>query len=119
MKRISVLNSCWAPAVKAKREAEKMRLMWPIPLAVSIALLVFVGTFFAYADRHANELPGSYIPAVLGGFIFVVAMCVINYLASSDDDVVVCLAKAVIYAVIEGVIFFFLLMFLMLNFIGS
>jgi len=86
---------------------------------VSIGLVIFVSTFFVYAERHADQIPGGYLPGGIGIFVFLIAMSTINYLAFSGSRGATRLSKALAIAVLEVVVFIFLLLFLLVNTFGS
>lgn len=90
-----------------------------LPLSVVLSLVIFVGTYFTYFSRHLSETPGSYLPLSLGIGLFFALMSWFNYLVISSPSVRVRLAKAGGMALAESAVFLFLLMFLLLNTVGS
>jgi len=92
---------------------------WLTPVAVTIGLVIFAGTFFVYASRHSEQFPVGYMPAGLGASIFLVAMSVINYIALPGGPGVSHLSKALAIAALEAIVFIFLLVFLLVNTFGS
>ena len=90
-----------------------------VPLAVSLALIIFSGTFFVYGQLHNDESQGSLLPAVVGISVFVLIMLAFNYSALSGGSKGMRIMVALVHSVIEGAIFGFLLLFLLVNTYGS
>lgn len=90
-----------------------------LPIGVALSLLIFVATFFTYFSRHQSHAPGSYLPLALGIGAFFSLMSWFNYLVFSAPSVRVRLAKAGSIALAESTVFLVLLLFLLLNTIGS
>ena len=90
-------------------------------LAISVAssLLIFVATYFIYFSRHQSEVAGGYMPLAVGIGAFFSLMSWFNYLALPSQSFQVRLAKAGGIALAESVVFLILLLFLVLNTIGS
>lgn len=64
-------------------------------------------------------MEGSYLPAVLGVGAFVALMAALNYVVLANNPTLLRLSKALGIALIEAVLFFFLLLFLIVNTLGS
>ena len=90
-----------------------------IPIGVVLSLLIFVATYFTYFSRHQSHAPGSYLPLAVGVGAFFALMSWFNYMAFPSPSVPVRLAKAGGIALAESTVFLFLLLFLVLNTIGS
>lgn len=90
-----------------------------LPLSVVLSLAIFVGTYFTYFSRHLSEAPGSYLPLAFGIGLFFSLMSWFNYFVFSSPSVPVRLAKACGIALAESAVFIFLLLFLVLNTVGS
>lgn len=90
-----------------------------LPLAVVVGLLIFVGTYFAYFYRHQIQAPGSYVPLAVGIGAFFCVMLWLNYVALASQSASARLIKAGGIAIAEAGAFFMLLLFLVLNTIGS
>lgn len=90
-----------------------------LAVSVMLSLCIFTGTFFAYAVRHNEHLPGSYLPVVVGVIAFTISMALLNYFALPDRAFFFRVSKALGIALLEAVVFFFLLLFIILNTFGS
>jgi hypothetical protein len=94
-------------------------LGWLLALGVSTGLVTLTATFSVYVDREAAQLPGSYLPASFGAFVFLVSMIIINYFAFTWNGSDTRLLKAVGFTALETGVFIFLLLFLLANVLGS
>ena len=99
---------------------DRGRFLAPVlPLAVIVGLLIFVGTYFVYFERHRTHAPGSYAPMVIGLGAFYGVMLLLNYLALPSQSASTRFAKATGIAMAETGAFFVLLMLLILNTLGA
>jgi hypothetical protein len=90
-----------------------------IAIGVVLSLSIFVGTFFTYFSRHQAHIAGSYVPIGIGTFAFLGLMTWINYFALTRHPQGIFLAKLIAISFVETTVFVFLLLFLLLNTIGS
>lgn len=102
---------------KFKSSANSLAILMPV--GVVMALCIFVGTFFNYFSRHKMLAPGSYTPLLIGVCLFFGLMVVLSYLSSPTQEIPIRIAKAVSIALAVTAVFFLLLLFLVLNTIGS
>lgn len=80
---------------------------------------IFAGTFFAYAVRHQNHLPGSVVPNLLGAALFAIMMATIHFLGSAREDRSRRALTALGFALVETLVFECCLLLLLVNTFGS
>jgi len=95
------------------------RPMWLQLAAVILSLSIFVAIYLQYFTRHETGPGIGYSPLAIGAGSYFVLMCALNYLGYSSSPTPFRLAKAIGVALIEGIVFVFLVMFLILNTLGS
>ncbi len=88
-------------------------------LGVVTSLCVFVATYFIYVSQQHDHLQGSYLPIAVGSAVFSATMIWLNYVALSSQTTLVRFAKAFGLAMLQAAIFIGLMLFLLLNTIGS
>ena len=108
-----MLNASHALMISASRSA------WLHVIAVILSLGIFTATFLAYFERHEMHAPGSFLPMILGCSSFFVTMCALLYLGTPSRTTARRIAIAVSVALGETVVFLNLVMFLLVNTIGS
>jgi hypothetical protein len=90
-----------------------------IAIGVVLSLSIFVSTFFTYFSRHQAHIEGSYVPIEIGTLAFLGLMTWINFLALARHSQWSFLAKVIGISLVETIVFVFLLLFLLLNTVGS
>jgi len=95
------------------------RNFWALLITAVVSLCIFAVTFLTYFEAHRNHLVVGYNPAIFGSFAFFVSMTLVGYWVFVEEDSSLRFAKALGAALVETIAFCFLLLFLLLNTLGS
>jgi hypothetical protein len=90
-----------------------------LSVGVTLALVIFLATYYTYFSHHQLHVSGSYLPLVIGVISFSGLMFWLNYLALHSHKPLARLVKAASLSLALSVVFIFMLFFLILNTIGS
>jgi hypothetical protein len=91
--------------------------IWPLPVAIVSAVVVFAGTFFAYAERHRLNQGGSYAPVLIGVLLFLALMIVFTFAMLPKERRSIVVVGGIVFG--ETLAFVVVLTFLVLNAYGS
>ena len=90
-----------------------------LSVGVTLSLGIFLATYFTYFSRYQLHVSGSYLPLVFGVISFSGLMFWLNYLALGSHKPLARFVKAASFSLALTVVFIFMLLFLILNTIGS
>ena len=95
-----------------------MPKFWPVPVALLTAIAIFAGTYYAYAERHRLQEEGSPLPGVIGLGLFAITMTFLTDRLLPEEGK---RRSLILVGVVAGetAAFFFILLFLLLNTLGS
>ena len=88
-------------------------------LGIVLSLGIFAATYFVYFSLHRANAPGSYLPIAIGPGLYFVLMYALNYLGMSTHPSWGRVTRAAGITLAETGVFIILMMFLLLNTIGS
>ena len=88
-------------------------------LGIVLSLGIFAATYYLYFSLHRANAPGSYLPIAIGPGVYFVLMYALNYLCMSTHPSWGRVARAAAITLTETTVFVIIMMFLLLNTIGS
>ena len=90
-----------------------------LSVGVTLSLVIFVATYYTYFSRNQLHISGGYLPLVIGVTSFSGLMFWLNYFALCSHKPLARFVKAASVSLGLTVVFIFMLLFLILNTIGS